>query len=48
MIFETMAFPREGDWHELDCRCYPDETAALAGHELMVARYQARKRTVDS
>ena len=40
LIFETMVFPKEGEWGELDCRRYSTEEEALAGHEEMVEKWK--------
>jgi len=40
MIFETMVFPKHGDWGELDCMRYSTEAEALAGHADMVAKWE--------
>ena len=34
--FETMVFPEEGNWQELDCRRYSTAEEAMQGHEEMV------------
>lgn len=36
LIFETMVFPEECNWSELDVRRYATEEEARAGHEEMV------------
>ncbi len=41
LIFETMVFPKRGDFGELDCDRYSTEAEALAGHEAMCAKWTA-------
>lgn len=50
LIFETMVFPRRGDYSELDCDRYSTEAQALEGHTRMIAKWsdkpkRARKRS---
>ena len=40
--FETMVFPKAGEWGELDCNRYYSEEQAKTGHEAMVAKWTAR------
>lgn len=40
LIFETMVFPSEKEWSELDCRRYATEQEALAGHRAMVEKWE--------
>jgi len=40
LIFETMVFPKEGEYGELDCNRYSTEEEAIAGHEAMVERHK--------
>lgn len=39
LIFETMVFPSEGDFGELDCERYSTEQEALAGHAALVEKW---------
>jgi hypothetical protein len=39
LIFETMIFPHEGEWHELDVQRYATETEAKEGHARMVRKW---------
>ena len=39
LIFETMVFPSQGDFGELDMDRYATEAEAITGHEAMVARW---------
>ena len=41
LIFETMVFPKRGEWGELDSDRYSTEEQARAGHERMVAKWTA-------
>ena len=41
LIFETMVFPREGNWSEMECERYSTEAQAREGHARMVAKYSA-------
>ena len=43
LIFETMVFPKEGRWGELDCERYTTEAEALAGHQMMIDRWVCRE-----
>lgn len=40
LIFETMVFPSQGDWAELDMIRYSTEAAALEGHAVLVKRWE--------
>ena len=40
LIFETMVFPKEGEYGELDCNRYSTEEEAIAGHEAMVEKHK--------
>lgn len=39
LIFETMVFPKEGDYRDSDCERYSTEEEALKGHEAMVEKW---------
>jgi hypothetical protein len=39
LIYETMVFPSENDWHELDCERYSTRVQAVAGHQAMVEKW---------
>ena len=39
LIFETMVFPSQGDYGELDCDRYSTEAEAKAGHAAMVEKW---------
>jgi len=39
LIFETMVFPKKGEYGELECRRYSTEQEAIAGHEEVVDRW---------
>ena len=39
LIFETMVFPKHGDYREIDCERYSTLEEAKKGHELMVKKY---------
>jgi hypothetical protein len=41
-LFETMVFPRESHFSELDCRRYFTEDDARKGHAEMVEKWSAR------
>ena len=43
LLFETMAFPKEGDFGELDCERCSTWEQALEQHELMVKKYKETK-----
>ena len=40
LIFETMVFPSESNFRDLDCERYATEEQAKAGHEEMVERWR--------
>lgn len=40
LIFETMVFPKKGNWGELDCDRYSTEAEALEGHKKMVEKWK--------
>lgn len=42
LIFETMVFPSEDDFSDLDCERYSTEEEAIKGHEAMLRKWQAR------
>ena len=46
LIFETMVFPSNEDFGDLDSRRYSTEQEAVAGHATMVAKW-SKKRAVD-
>src|SRR5437868_3160304 len=39
MIFETMVFPKRGDYSELDCERWATEEEARAGHRRLVEKW---------
>ena len=39
LIFETMVFPKKGDYQDLDCQRYSTEEEAISGHEKLVKKY---------
>lgn len=39
LIFETMVFPSQGDFGDLDCDRYSTEEEARVGHEAMVQKW---------
>lgn len=39
LYFETMVFPKQGDFTELECERYSTEEEALAGHAAVVAKW---------
>ena len=39
-IFETMVFPKKGEWGELDCNRYSTKEAAIKGHKDMVEKWR--------
>lgn len=39
LIFETMVFPSKGEFSELDAERYSTEAEAIAGHELLKAKW---------
>ena len=39
IIFETMVFPKKGDFSDLDCERYSTEEEAIAGHKEMVKKW---------
>lgn len=39
VIFETMVFPADGDFGDIDCERYSTEAEALAGHAAMVEKW---------
>ena len=44
-IFETMVFPSESQWNDLDVERYSTEAEALEGHDRMVAKWSAQELT---
>lgn len=36
LIFETMVFPKQGNWNELDCARYSTLKEARVGHKAMM------------
>lgn len=46
LIFETMVFPKEGEYGELDCDRYSTEAEALAGHARMCEKWTAESPEV--
>jgi hypothetical protein len=48
LIFETMVFPKEGEWGELDADRYSTEVDALAGHERMCAKLSVEHPDEDT
>lgn len=42
LIFETMVFPSESDFTDLDCRRYSTEEEAVTGHDEMVDKWSAK------
>jgi hypothetical protein len=42
LIFETMVFPKKGDWSDLDCERYSTEEEAIKGHENMVKKWSTK------
>jgi hypothetical protein len=43
LIFETMVFPKCGEWSELDCDRYSTLKEARAGHEAMVKKWTSKE-----
>lgn len=41
LIFETMVFPSESDYADLDCERYSTPAQAVAGHAAMVKKWEA-------
>jgi hypothetical protein len=39
LIFESMVFPKRGEYGELDCERYSTEADALAGHAQLVEKW---------
>ena len=39
LIFETMVFPSNGEWGDLDCERYSTEGQAVAGQAAMVEKW---------
>lgn len=39
IIFETMVFPRQGDYRDVDMQRYSTEEAAIKGHKEMVLKW---------
>jgi len=44
LIFETMVFPKKGDWSDQDCDRYSTIEEAIAGHEAMVKKHTEEER----
>ena len=42
LIFETMVFPKKGDWGELDMDRYSTYKEAEEGHKLMVKKWKKK------
>ncbi len=42
LIFETMVFPKKGEFGELDMMRYSTEAEALLGHKAMVGKWKAK------
>jgi len=40
VLWESMIFPEQGEWHELYQDRYTSKAAALAGHEALCAKYR--------
>lgn len=40
LIYETMAFPKKGDWNELGCERYSTLEEAQKGHEVIANKYK--------
>lgn len=43
LIFETMVFPKKGEYHDLDCERYSTEEEAKASHHRMVEKWKGAK-----
>lgn len=43
LIFETMVFPKEGTFTELDSNRYSTEEEAIKGHKRMVNKWKAKR-----
>lgn len=43
LIFETMVFPEEGNWGDIDCNRYSTLKEAKAGHKKMVKKSYRKK-----
>lgn len=39
LIFESMVFPKKGEYNELDCLRYATKEEALAGHKELCAKW---------
>lgn len=42
LIFETMVFPKKGDYGDLDCERYSTEDQAKKGHEIMCKKWSKK------
>jgi len=47
LIFETMVFRSQAEFHDLDCDRYATEAEAREGHTRMVAKWRSHRITVD-
>ena len=45
LIFETMVFPKEGDYGDLDMDRYSTEEEAIKGHKKMVKKWSKKEKT---
>ena len=46
--FETMVFPGEGNFDDIDCARDQSEAEAKKGHDAMVAKWRARATETDA
>ena len=47
LIFETMVFPKEHEWGQLDCERYSTEEQAIVGHDTMVEKWGSAQLPED-